>query len=74
LVSRTGAFVDDSDITHPAACDFPAEVALQLGNLRLAGLAQTVRIDNHARVAAVYLPVVQPSKRKPALMRCTAEP
>lgn len=67
------AFVQDNDITYPMVSDFPAAVALQLGHLRVAGLPQTVLIDKHGRVAAVYISIVQPSKLKPAIARLVAE-
>jgi peroxiredoxin len=49
------AFVSDNDISFPIVYDEIGETALRLGNLPATALPFTVLIDQHGKVAAVYV-------------------
>lgn len=70
---KAEAFVEDNQITYPMVYDQATKVALQLGNLPVAGLPLTVLVDKQGRVAAAYVGITQPSKLKPAIATLVAE-
>jgi thiol-disulfide isomerase/thioredoxin len=67
------AFVTDNKISYPIVWDQKGQIALQLGNLPLVGLPDTVVMDRQGRVAAVYVGEVQPADLKPVLTKLLAE-
>lgn len=71
--STARAFVKDNAITYPIVDDEGAKTALQIGHLPLVGLPNTVVIDKHGRVAAVYVGAVQPADLQPVLDALSAE-
>jgi peroxiredoxin len=60
-------WIKGKDITFPVVYDEKAKTALQLGNVPLAGLPDTVVIDRQGRVAAVYVGLTLPKDLTPAL-------
>jgi thiol-disulfide isomerase/thioredoxin len=71
--SPVQAFVKDNAVTYPIVFDEGAKTALQIGHLPLQGLPNTVVIDKHGRVAAVYVGNVLPADLEPVLASLTAE-
>lgn len=71
--STVNAFVKDNSITFPIVYDEGARTALQLGHLPLVGLPNTIVIDKHGKVAAVYVQAVVPGDLQPVLNALTAE-
>lgn len=60
-------FLKSKGVTFPVVYDEKAKTALQLGDVPLAGLPDTVVIDKQGRVAAVYVGLTLPADLKPAL-------
>jgi len=54
------AFVRDKGLSFPVVYDEIGKTALQIGNVPLAGLPDTVIVDRQGRVAAVYVGPVLP--------------
>jgi peroxiredoxin len=60
-------------VTYPVVFDEKFQVALELGNLPLVGLPNTVILDRQHRVAAVYIGEVQAADLSSALTKLTFE-
>lgn len=66
------SWVQNKSITFPVVYDEPAKTALQLGNVPINGLPDTVLIDKQGRVCAVYVGAVLPKDLTNALDQLAA--
>lgn len=73
--SKSGSlsWLQDKQITFPVVYDEPAKTALQIGNVPLTGLPDTVVIDKQGRVAAVYVGATLPKDLTNALDQLAKE-
>ncbi|MEO6700278.1 MAG: TlpA disulfide reductase family protein [Jatrophihabitantaceae bacterium] len=71
--SASQTWLTNKQITFPVVYDEPAKTALQLGNLPINGLPDTVVIDKQGRVAAVYVGAVLPKDLTDALDQLARE-
>lgn len=71
--SASQAWLRNKQITFPVVYDEPGKTALQLGNLPLTGLPDTVVIDKQGRVSAVYVGPVLPKDLTDALDQLAKE-
>ena len=71
--SAAQSWLQNKQITFPVVYDEPAKTALQLGNLPLNGLPDTVIVDKQGRVAAVYVGTVLPKDLTNALDQLAGE-
>lgn len=71
--SASQSWLQNKQITFPVVYDEPAKTALQLGNLPIAGLPDTVVIDKQGRVAAVYVGATLPKDLTNALDKLAEE-
>lgn len=67
------SFIKDNDISYPIVFDEPGKVAIEMGNIPLLGLPDTVIVDKQGRVAAVYVGPVTANDLDPALNKLIAE-
>jgi thiol-disulfide isomerase/thioredoxin len=67
------AFVQDKALSFPIVYDEIGKTALQIGNVPLSGLPDTVVVDKQGRVAAVYVGPVLPKELNPVLDQLTKE-
>ncbi len=71
--SASESWLQNKQITFPVVYDEPAKTALQLGDLPIAGLPDTVVIDKQGRVAAVYVGATLPKDLTNALDQLAKE-
>lgn len=67
------AFIQDKALSFPIVYDEIGKTALQIGNVPLSGLPDTVVIDKQGRVAAVYVGPVLPKELNPVLDQLSKE-
>ena len=71
--SATIAWLQAKGVSFPVVFDIPARTALQLGSVPIAALPNTVLIDRHGRVAAVYSGPTSAAELSAALKELLAE-
>ncbi|MDQ2836343.1 MAG: TlpA family protein disulfide reductase [Actinomycetota bacterium] len=71
--SASQSWLQDKQIAFPVVYDEPARTALQIGDVPLTGLPDTVVIDKQGRVAAVYVGPVLPKDLTNALDQLAKE-
>lgn len=71
--SNAQAWIQNKEITFPVVYDELAKTALQIGNVPITGLPDTVLVDKQGRVAAVYVGAVLPKDLTDALDQLVEE-
>ncbi len=71
--SASQAWLENKQVSFPVVFDEPAKTALQLGNVPISGLPDTVVIDKQGRVAAVYVGATLPKDLTDALDQLAKE-
>ncbi|MGI8666587.1 MAG: TlpA family protein disulfide reductase [Jatrophihabitans sp.] len=71
--SASQSWLENKQVSFPVVFDEPAKTALQLGDLPINGLPDTVLIDKQGKVAAVYVGQVLPKDLTDALDQLATE-